>query len=193
MTYEELVYWQEHFKLPDHEAGLSPQLSVTKRSRRSLSEAKKPVTQPSLVEWLPWQTTLQPVKAVTHSRRTQHLVELLEFTELHGGHGPDGDESYDLEMLSFLNEDDILKPGQTDCAVAEVRVADDDGGCQENEVTRKNVKKAKKTRKKLSIHPRNFGNHVTIRPSVRLSAPQGNKFEMSNLLASVGACNLCLT
>lgn len=151
MTYEELVYWQEHFKLPDHEAGLSPQLSVTKRSRRSLSAAKKPVTQPSLVEWLPWQTTLQPVQAVTHSRRTQHLVELLEFTELHGGQGPDGEESYDLEMLSFLNEDDILKPGQTDCAVAEVRVADDDGGCRENEVTRKNVKKAKKTRKKLQM------------------------------------------
>ena len=151
MTYEELVYWQEHFKLPDHEAGLSPQLSVTKRSRRSLSAAKKPVSQPSLVEWLPWQTTLQPVQAVTHSRRTQHLVELLEFTELHGGQGPDGEESYDLEMLSFLNEDDILKPGQTDCAVAEVRVADDDGGCRENEVTRKNVKKAKKTRKKLQM------------------------------------------
>ena len=151
MTYEELVYWQEHFKLPDHEAGLSPQLSVTKRSRRSLSAAKKPVTQPSLVEWLPWQTTLQPVQAVTHSRRTQHLVELLEFTELHGGQGPDGEESYDLEMLSFLNEDDILKPGQTDCAVVEVRVADDDGGCRENEVTRKNVKKARKTRKKLQM------------------------------------------
>ena len=151
MTYEELVYWQEHFKLPDHEAGLSPQLSVTKRSRRSLSAAKKPVSQPSLVEWLPWQTTLQPVQAVSHSRRTQHLVELLEFTELHGGQGPDGEESYDLEMLSFLNEDDILKPGQTDCAVAEVRVADDDGGCRENEVTRKNVKKAKKTRKKLQM------------------------------------------
>ena len=151
MTYEELVYWQEHFKLPDHEAGLSPQLSVTKRSRRSLSAAKKPVTQPSLVEWLPWQTTLQPVQAVTHSRRTQHLVELLEFTELHGGQGPDGEESYDLEMLSFLNEDDILKPGQTDCSLAEVSVADDDGGCQENEVTRKNVKKAKKTRKKLQM------------------------------------------
>ena len=78
-------------------------------------------------------------------------MELLEFTELHGGQGPDGEESYDLEMLSFLNEDDILKPGQTDCAVAEVRVADDDGGCRENEVTRKNVKKAKKTRKKLQM------------------------------------------
>ena len=151
MTYEELVYWQEHFKLPDYEAGLSPQLSVTKRSRRSLSEARKPVTQPSLVEWLPWQTTLQPVKAVTHSRRTEHLVELLEFTELHGGHGLGGEESYDLEMLSFLNEDDILRPGQTDNAVAEVRVPDNDGDCQESDVTRKNVKKGKKTRKKLQM------------------------------------------
>ena len=150
MTYEELVYWQEHFKLPDHEAGLSPQLSVTKRSRRSLSEAKKPVTQPSLTEWLPWQTTLHPVKAVTHSRRTEHLVELLEFTELHGGHG-DGGESYDLEMMSFLNEDDILKPGQMQGDAAEVYAGENDVGREENEGTSKIAKKGKKSRKKLQM------------------------------------------
>lgn len=35
-------------------------------------------------------------------------------------------------------------------------------------------------------HPRNFGNHVTLRPS----APQGHQCEMSNFLASVEARNL---
>ena len=152
LTYEELAYWQEHFKLPEHEAGLSPQLSVTKRSRRSLSEAKKPVTQPSLSEWLPWQTTPHVVKAVTHSRRTEHLVELLEFTELQGGRG-DGDDSYDLEMMSFLNEEDILKPGQKEEDAGGVLVfeTDPDVICEDSEGTSKITKKGKKTRKKLQM------------------------------------------
>lgn len=151
LTYEELVYWQEHFKLPDHEAGLSPQLSVTKKSRRSLSEAKKPVPEPSLTEWLPWQTTLNPVKAVTHSRRTEHLVELLEFTELHGGRGDD-DESYDLEMMSFLNEEDILRPGHKEGNEGEGLVpVNDDVVCEESEERNKITKKGKKSRKKLQM------------------------------------------
>ena len=152
LTYEELVYWQEHFKLPEHEAGLSPQLSVTKKSRRSLSEAKKPVTQPSLSEWLPWQTTPHAVKAVTHSRRTEHLIELLEFTELQGGRGED-DESYDLEMMSFLNEEDILKPGQKEEDAEEILVfeTDPDVACEESAGASKITKKGKKTRKKLQM------------------------------------------
>ena len=152
LTYEEVVYWQENFKLPEHEAGLSPQLSVTKKSRRSLSEAKKPVTQISLSEWLPWQTTPHAVKAVSHSRRTEHLIELLEFTELQSGRGDD-DESYDLEMMSFLNEEDILKPGQKEEAAEEILVfeTDPDVACGENEGTSKIKKKAKKTRKKLQM------------------------------------------
>jgi len=156
LTYEELLYWQEHFKLPEHEAGLSPQLSVTKRSRRSLSEAKKPVTQPSLSEWLPWQTTPHVVKAVTHSRRTEHLIELLEFTELQGGRGVD-DDSYDLEMMSFLNEEDILKPGQKEEDAEEILVfeTDPDIICEEREGASKITKKGKKTRKKLQMEDEN--------------------------------------
>lgn len=152
LTYEELVYWQENFKLPEHEAGFSPQLSVTKKSRRSLSDAKKPVTQISLSEWLPWQTTPHAVKAVSHSRRTEHLIELLEFTELQGGRGDD-DESYDLEMMSFLNEEDILKPGQKEDDAEEILVFETDPSvaCQENEDTSKITKKAKKSRKKLQL------------------------------------------
>ena len=145
------MYWQEHFKLPDHEAGLSPQLSVTKRSRRSLTEVKKPVTQRSLSEWLPWQTTPHPVKLVSHSRRTEHLIELLEFTELHGSCDGEDAESYDLEMLSFLNEEDLLKPGERD----NTNVVEDfprsnipdwqEAGSTASKIT----KKGKSTRKKL--------------------------------------------
>lgn len=42
----------------------------------------------------------------------------------------------------------------------------------------------------LSVHPRNFRTHVSVRPSDRPSAPQGNQCEISNFLASVSACNL---
>ena len=42
----------------------------------------------------------------------------------------------------------------------------------------------------LSVHPRNFGSHVSVRPSDRPSAPQGNQCEISNFLASARACNL---
>ena len=152
LTYEEVVYWQENFKLPEHEAGLSPQLSVTKKSRLSLSEAKKPVTQISLSDWLPWQTTPHAIKAVSHSRRTELLIELLEFTELQGGRGDD-DESYDLEMMSFLNEEDVLKPGQKEEDGEEILVfeTDPDVACEENQGTSKIKKKAKKTRKKLQM------------------------------------------
>ena len=156
LTYEELVYWQEHFKLPDHEAGLSPQLSVTKRSRRSLSKGKKQVTQPSLTEWLPWQTTLQPVKAVTHSRCTEHLVELLEFTELHSARDND-DESYDLEMMSFLNEDDVLRPGEKGDDFAEDPGREKNAPCEEGEGVSKITKKAKTNRKKLNMREEGAG------------------------------------
>ena len=44
----------------------------------------------------------------------------------------------------------------------------------------------------LSIHQRNFGNHVTVRPTVCSSASQGNQCEMSHILASVGAYNVVL-
>ena len=115
-----------------------------------MSEAKKPDVQASLSDWLPWQTTLHPVKAVTHSRRTEHLVELLEFTELHGARG-DEDESYDLEMMSFFNEEDILKPGETQSDDAEVRARENVDDCEESEGASKIGKKGKKTRKKLKM------------------------------------------
>ena len=44
----------------------------------------------------------------------------------------------------------------------------------------------------LSIYPRNLGSHVSVRPSDRPSASQGNQCKTSQFLASVGACNLVL-
>ena len=64
--------------------------------------------------------------------------------------------------------------------------------CSRALATRARSPKAKKIW--LSIHPRNFCRHVTLRPSDRPftspSSPQGNECEISHILASVGACNL---
>ena len=86
-----------------------------------------------------------------HSRRTEHLVELLEFTELHGARAGDEDESYDLEMMSFLNEDDVLSPGEKEGNFAEDPACENNAGCEEGEATSKITKKGKTTRKKLNM------------------------------------------
>lgn len=63
----------------------------------------------SLTEWVAWQTTLQPFSFVDHSKRAQHFTEILEFCDFRRDCG-ENDGTYDLEMHSFLNNDDIMRP-----------------------------------------------------------------------------------
>lgn len=44
----------------------------------------------------------------------EYLVEFLEFIEFYGVCDGEDGESYDLEMMFFLNEEDILKFGEQD-------------------------------------------------------------------------------
>ena len=64
----------------------------------------------SLTEWMQWQSVPSAIGSVTHSRRTQHLVELLEFIELHSGRNDGEHDCYDAEMITFFDEDDVVKP-----------------------------------------------------------------------------------
>lgn len=50
------------------------------------------------------------MKVVLYFCCIEYFVELLEFMEFYSGGGVD-DESYDLEMMLFLNEGDIIKLG----------------------------------------------------------------------------------
>ncbi|XP_043214863.1 Fanconi anemia group M protein-like [Amphibalanus amphitrite] len=52
----------------------------------------------SLTEWLPWQTTLQPTHAVSHSDVSRNLVRLLAFMAEQAHTGADG---YDQEMTAL--------------------------------------------------------------------------------------------
>lgn len=62
----------------------------------------------SLNRWSVCQTAPIPTAVVGHSSKTQLLTSTLEFIDLL--HSADGvGQSYDLEMETFLNQDDILK------------------------------------------------------------------------------------
>lgn len=77
------------------------------------SRGSQPRNEPvlSLTEWTAWQTPLQQVYYVDHSKRSRNFAEILEFCDFRRDCGDD-DDSYDLEMLSFLNREDILQPGE---------------------------------------------------------------------------------
>ncbi|KAL5008399.1 hypothetical protein ScPMuIL_013980 [Solemya velum] len=67
----------------------------------------------SLTEWIPWQNRLQSSHQIDHSLKSQHFVELMEFAELNQSLDP-SEDNYGLEMQAYLNDDDILKPGEMD-------------------------------------------------------------------------------
>jgi hypothetical protein len=141
LSYEELVYWQENFKLPNCEAGTTPQKS-NRRSRRSSTDP--PIKGLSLNEWMAWQNVPSPVFKITHSRRSEHLIEILEFIELHGVTGVGEDDAYDVEMMSFLNQEDLVSL-EDDAAMIVVDDDDDDAGnTTENSRSKKTGKNQKK-------------------------------------------------
>ena len=112
MSPEELRYWNDNFKLPHHEAGLTPSKTTPMRPRGQQTTGESAL---SLTEWTAWQTPLQHVHFVNHSKRSRHFTEILEFCDFRRDCGDD-DDSYDLEMRSFLHRDDILLPGEIDAA-----------------------------------------------------------------------------
>ncbi|XP_064622547.1 uncharacterized protein LOC135484794 [Lineus longissimus] len=67
----------------------------------------------SLCEWLPWQNVHQETVLVSHSVRTGHLVEIMEFMELQSSLGDDeGGVAYGVEMSAY-REEKLLKPEET--------------------------------------------------------------------------------
>ncbi|KAK7103442.1 hypothetical protein V1264_018337 [Littorina saxatilis] len=68
---------------------------------------EKDSTELNLSEWVPWQNTLQQTSVFGHSRRSKHLVELLEFTDLQQMLPP-GEDNYGDEMKLYLDMDDVF-------------------------------------------------------------------------------------
>ena len=50
----------------------------------------------------------QPIRFVQHSQRCNQFVELMEFIDLQNL--TEGEDIYGLEMQTYLDEEDIIKP-----------------------------------------------------------------------------------
>ena len=135
---EELRYWNDNFKLSNHEAGLTPvKSSVAGQRHDNCLKGQQCPPSLSLTEWTAWQTPLQQVHFVDHSKRSRHFVEILEFCDFRREYN-DNEDSYDLEMYSYLNREDVLRPGEIEVLgnpakekrkdVVDVVVVDDDDG-----------------------------------------------------------------
>ncbi|XP_076442631.1 Fanconi anemia group M protein-like [Babylonia areolata] len=61
----------------------------------------------SLADWLPWQNGLQETSLFGHSKRSHHLVSLLEFTDLQQAL-PRDEDNYGQEMNLYLHMEDVL-------------------------------------------------------------------------------------
>ena len=98
-----------------YEAGLTPSKSTALDRRSSKERSLPPKPELSLNEWTAWQTPLQEVHFVNHSKRSRHFTEILEFCDFRRNCG-DSEDSYDLEMRSFLNSEDIIQPDKEKAA-----------------------------------------------------------------------------
>ncbi|CAH1790773.1 unnamed protein product [Owenia fusiformis] len=114
---EELAYWHNHLRVDNPEE--TPHLTATSRmltlppynqngGEDGTMEGTIEMTL-SLNEWMPWQNQLQPTYRSGHSIKSNHLVELIQFAELQASIGEDVDH-YGMEMATFLDEDDIIRP-----------------------------------------------------------------------------------
>ena len=134
LTDAELAHWSEQFALPDHDSKAiekavdkclgrnSPLSSIAKLKSKDTASSRIPslsVTNTSLNSstsqgkyslsldrWVHWQTAPLPHKIVGHSTVTNHLKSTMEFMDVLNA-GDNMGLSYELEMQSFLDPDDI--------------------------------------------------------------------------------------
>jgi len=123
----ELMIWKERYALSDKKF-LNIQQAVTvcvKPSQKLLCLQKQreiaddvandspeytsttDELQLSLDHWVEWQRAPVSTRYIGHSHTTKHLVHVLQFTE-NISVTPDFVSSYDIEMQTFLNHDDVL-------------------------------------------------------------------------------------
>ncbi|XP_071795653.1 Fanconi anemia group M protein-like isoform X2 [Asterias amurensis] len=167
LSAEELAYWSANFKLDPAENASLPAmadnghfLTLASTKKRQPSKRKNSRSELSLTEWSPWQMHKQPIRFVQHSQRCNQFVELMEFIDLQNL--TEGEDIYGLEMQTYLDEEDIIKPKRQgieqfctrvskDTAAENAR-SDNVGPDDEGSVSKKSgQKKSKKKNKPLEF------------------------------------------
>ncbi|XP_038071924.1 uncharacterized protein LOC119740630 isoform X2 [Patiria miniata] len=115
---EELAYWSANYKLDAAEKESLPSMpdrgrfiTLGDKDKQHSRGGKSSHPEMSLSEWSPWQMSKQPVRLVQHSHRCHQFVELMEFIDLQNM--TEGDDIYGLEMQTYLDQDDIIRPRKT--------------------------------------------------------------------------------
>ncbi|XP_054758508.2 Fanconi anemia group M protein-like [Lytechinus pictus] len=194
LTYEELVFWNLHYKVDQGEQlkapGESKFLSLNKQAAKEVSLTND--KELSLNSYAEWQTNKQPTHKVSHSQRCAVFVEMMEFFEIQG-HTEDED-IYGAEMAMYLDEGDVLRPNEKESKGKEgilkycsqekknqketdiVILDEDEGDGDHKERTRKIKKKAKvrKRAKSTSSEMENLGSDDGL-PAVDLFSEPSEK------------------
>lgn len=150
LSSDELHYWNDNFKLLNHEAGLTP--AKPRRLREKPCSDQRSDLTLSLTEWTAWQTPLQHVHFVSHSKRSRYFAEILEFCDFRRDIG-DNEDSYELEMKTFFNSEDVEKPGEEETCHARDHHMIEDEGTKYDEV---------EVDASYSCHGDEFGKEVTL-------------------------------
>eukprot|EP00057_Strongylocentrotus_purpuratus_P017531 XP_011672005.1 PREDICTED: LOW QUALITY PROTEIN: Fanconi anemia group M protein [Strongylocentrotus purpuratus] len=164
LTYEELAFWNLHYKVDQEELLKAPQrtqfLSLNKQAVQEVSSSND--KELSLNSFAEWQTNKQPIHKVSHSRRCDVFVEMMEFLEIQG-HTEDED-IYGAEMVLYLDEGDVLRKKETEkkgkegilryCSQEgkkekdkDIVVDENEGDCNQKERTSKSKKRARGQKK----------------------------------------------
>ncbi|XP_070571081.1 Fanconi anemia group M protein-like [Ptychodera flava] len=146
LSEEELQYWNDHYKVSETVKQLPTRGKITCLAAGSNEDSKKVGNvrnELSLTEWKEWQNTKQATKLIAHSKQCCNFVELMEFIELQQQMGDE--DNYGLEMMAYLNMDDVVQPGkQKKYGIEQYYIADNPSDSKGNAKEAQSGKKLKK-------------------------------------------------
>ncbi|XP_067847954.1 Fanconi anemia group M protein [Heptranchias perlo] len=115
LTPEEFEIWDRKFRLKNDDLG-SPRLvpipfEFAKDEPKTVEHESGTIHELSLSEWSLWQSRPFSTHLVDHSDRCQHFISIMDMIELM--RQEENDCSYSLEIMSYLNMDDIFEATPT--------------------------------------------------------------------------------
>ncbi|XP_069772457.1 Fanconi anemia group M protein isoform X2 [Narcine bancroftii] len=111
LTAEELEFWDRKFRLRD-DLGM-PRLmllpfEIVKDEPKNMEQENGTIRELSLSEWSLWQNHSLSTHFVGHSDRCQHFISIMDMIDLMKQE--ESNCGYSLEIMPYLNKDDIFEP-----------------------------------------------------------------------------------
>ncbi|EEC09559.1 conserved hypothetical protein [Ixodes scapularis] len=118
LTRQEQLYYEAHFEVAESAIPTVPTVSTSFVTLRGATTPESDKTAPrrpalSLSSWTPWQNSFQPTLRVSHSRKTDDYVHVMQFIE-NLRLTDDRMDAYGLEMKTFLRMEDVTSDSEAD-------------------------------------------------------------------------------